>query len=252
MSRLVLFKTHYEAQLKSDIQSGFVSGYDRDSFDWDKSQTMPMAFEVDDDICEQMYGDSMHEFEDAVTLYEALKDVPDVMAADTTFWVSLSHTVFFKYLKKRWGKGNLKSTLLSHWFFDNGMMRHGLASLWWSVRLTIDESSDDKYRQTRIVFWNYSFRTCFMGPSIFWRVENVRKGILSYLADHPEQRDGFENKGRYIAMYFNRLGATKQLAALPVSYFYKEMERNATLMEEYNPRFKSEEQQELEELGELD
>lgn len=47
-----------------------------------------------------------------------------------------------------------------------------------------------------------------------------------------------ENKGRFIAVYFNRLGATKQLAALPVEYFYKEMEDNIDNMNSYNPRNK--------------
>lgn len=245
MSRLVIFTTNYEAQLKANVESGDTSAYNGNEFVYDEKQTHPTLFTVDDDICDRMYSDSSHEYEDAIILYEALKDVPDVMAADPTFWVSLSHSVFFPYLKKRWGKGNMQSTVLGHWFFQNGMVRHGLGGLWWTVRLTVNDKYADKYRLTKVAFWNFSFRTTFMGPSIFFRVNNARTGILSYLADHEELREGMENKGRFIATYFNRLGATKQLAALPEEYFYKEMEDNLENMITYNPRVKSVEEEEL-------
>ena len=249
MINLVLFTSNYEAQLKTDVQSGKLDAYKSETFDYDKSKVLPMALTIDENICDKMYCDSAHEYEDAIILYEALKDLPDVIAADQTFWVSLSHTVLFPYLKKRWGKGNLQTAVLNHWFFNNGMVRHGLGGLWWTVRLTVDEDrQDDKYRLTKVAFWNFSFRTTFMGPSIFFRVQNARTGILSYLADHPEMKVGMENKGRYICKYFNLLGATKQLAALPVEYFYQEMENNLDLMNAYDPRGKkSVEEEELDE-----
>ena len=86
-----------------------------------------------------------------------------------------------------------------------------------------------------------------MGPSIFYRIKNARFGILKYLEKHKELKDKFENKGRYIAMYFNRLGATKQLAALPESFFEEEMQENLKLLTEYNPRNKSSEPDDLDE-----
>lgn len=236
MSRLVLFKSNYEAQLKANVESGNTSAYNSDTFNYDEKQTIPTMFFIDDDICSKMSCDSAHEYEDAIILYDALKDIPDVMAADPTFWVSLSHTVFFPYLKKRWGKGDMKSSIINHWFFKQGMVRHGLGGLWWTVRLTMDNKLADKYRLTKVAFWNYSFRTTFMGPSIFFRISNARNGILKFLADHEELREGMENKGRFITTYFNRLGATKQLASLPEEYFYQEMERNIENMKKYNPR----------------
>ncbi len=239
MSRILLFTTKYEAQLKANAQAGLMDAYASDTFAFDKAQTNVMNIEIDDDICDRMYGESQHDYEDAITLYESLKDIPEVVAADQTFWISLSHTILYPYLKKRWGKEDMKSTVLGHWFFENGMMRHGLSSLWWSVRLTHSTKYNDTYRLTKVLFWNYSFRTTFMGPSIFWRVSNARIGILEYLADHETCKDNFENKGRYIAKYFNLLGATKHLSALPSEYFYKEMEKNLDLMNTYRPRDKS-------------
>lgn len=239
MIRLLLFKSQYEAQLKTDIKNGKVDAYYGETFPYDVKQTLPTTIEVEEDICEKMYGDVSHEFDDAVTLYNALRDVPEVMAADPTFWISLSHTIFFPFLKKRWGNGkNLQKNVLNHWFFQNGMVRHGLGGLWWTVRLTVENEAKDPYRLTKVAFWNYSFRTTFMGPSIFFRVTNARTGILKFLADHEELRSGMENKGLFISHYFNRLGATKQLAALPPEFFYEEMANNVDEMNAYRPKYR--------------
>lgn len=237
--RLSLLKSNYAAQLRANVQSGNVIPYTDDECVIDMAQTLPMNIEFEEDIASTMYGDSSHEYEDAIILYEALKDLPEVMAADPIFWESLAHTVFHPFLKKRWGRGNLQTSVYNHWFMTNSIMRHGLAGLWWGVRLTIDpENTDDEYRLTKVLFWNYSFRTTFAGPSIFFRVTNARTGILRYLADHEELRSRMENAGRYIAMHFNRLGAVKQLAALSPEYFYNELEKRHDDIISYKPRNK--------------
>lgn len=99
MSRLVLFKSNYEAQLKANVESGNISAYNGNTFNYDEKETLPTMFVIDDDICSRMFCDNVHEYEDAIILYDALKDIPDVMAADPTFWISLSHTVFSHILK---------------------------------------------------------------------------------------------------------------------------------------------------------
>lgn len=240
MINLRLFKSNYAAQLRVNAQNGILDAYNGDDFQYDEEKTLPMRIEVDENICDKMYCDSDHEYEDAIILFEALKDLPEVMAADQVFWISLSHSIFYPYVKRRWGKEITNSSVLNHWFFNKGMVRHALAGLWWTVRLTVDyDNVKDPYRLTKVAFWNFSFRTTFIGPSIFFRIRNARTGILRFLADHEELRNGMENKGRFIAVYFNRLGATKQLAALPAEYFYKEMEENIDNMNSYNPRSKS-------------
>lgn len=239
MIRLRLFKSNYAAQLKSNIQSGITAPYESDEFSIDATQTLPMNLEIYENICNDLYADSAHEYEDAITIYEALKDLPEVMASDPIFWESVSHSVFHAFLQKRWGKGDFKASVYNHWFVTRGLMRHGIANLWWAVRLTVDLSNTaDPYRLTKVIFWNYSARTTFFGPSIFFRVVNARTGILSYLADHEELKNGIENIGRYIAMHYNRMGAVKQLAALPVEYFYEDMANNHEKMISYQPRNK--------------
>ncbi len=240
-TKLLWFKNDYTAQLRVDATADRIERYRADRFAFDETRTDKMGIEIDDEICSQMYGDVEHEFEDAIILYEALRNLPRSVAADEDFWVSLAHTIFFPYMKKRWGKDGLaKKEILNHWFFKNGMTRHALGGLWWAVKLTVDEIAvDDKYKLTKVVFWNYSFRTTFMGPSIFYRIENARKGVLRFLADHEsELRKGMENIGRYIAKYLNQLGATKQLAALPEEYFYQEMTAHIEDMKAYEPRKK--------------
>lgn len=80
--RLSLLKSNYAAQLRANVQSGNVIPYTDDECVIDMAQTLPMNIEVEEDIASTMYGDSSHEYEDAIILYEALKDLPEVMAAD--------------------------------------------------------------------------------------------------------------------------------------------------------------------------
>lgn len=48
-------------------------------------------------------------------------------------------------------------------------------------------------------------------------------GVLEFLLENKEiLENSFEMRGRFIANYFNRLGATRELSALPRDFFKKE------------------------------
>jgi len=48
-------------------------------------------------------------------------------------------------------------------------------------------------------------------------------GVLEFLLENPDLYvPNFEMKGRYIANFFNRLGATRELSALPRDFFKQE------------------------------
>lgn len=50
-------------------------------------------------------------------------------------------------------------------------------------------------------------------------------GILRYIKDNPDLVRNFEKAGLEIYKHFNRLGASKQLAAMDRRFFYSEMQR---------------------------
>ena len=58
------------------------------------------------------------------------------------------------------------------------------------------------------------------------RINQGMLGILDFLKDNP---DVFENKmeerGRFIASHFNKLGGTVLLSAMPRAFFSEELER---------------------------
>lgn len=163
----------------------------------------------------------------AIALFEAFKDIPAIEAADPVFWETLAHDALFSYVQKRWPlEGNdLKNHILNHWFVTRGLIRHSLAGLWWAVKCSYDELSTDPYEFTRILFKNYSFRTTFYGMSTFFRCKAATLGILSFFKENPEFQNSMELTGRFITNYFNKLGATKQLAYLGRYYFKNELNR---------------------------
>jgi hypothetical protein len=51
------------------------------------------------------------------------------------------------------------------------------------------------------------------------------KGILKCIGEHPEIFDTYsQDRVRYVTKFFNRLGASKQLIALPWQFFYDTVE----------------------------
>ena len=167
------------------------------------------------------------DFESAVALFEAYKDISPLEAGDSVFWESLAHIDLFPYVQKRWtpDSKDLKNYVLNHWFVTRGMIRHSLVGLWWAVKCSYDEEGYNPYELTEILFKNYSFRTTFYGASTLIRSKEATIGILSFLKDNADLQGNMEIIGRFITNYFNKLGATKQLAYLGRGYFYNELTR---------------------------
>ncbi len=179
-----------------------------------------------DGLLEKM--DTKDDFTSAVALFEAYKDIPTIVAGNIVFWEYLAHTDLFSYVQKRWPADDnvdMKNHVMNHWFVTKGMIRHSLAGLWWAVKCSYDESAPDPYELTRVLFKNYSFRTTFYGASTLIRCKSATLGILSFLKENPELQNSMELTGRFITNYFNRLGATKQLAYLDQDFFKNELTR---------------------------
>lgn len=167
----------------------------------------------------------------AKALYEAYDMLTPLMASNYVFWESLSHRELFSYVQKRWPKVlepnfDGQQYVLDHWFIIRNVMNHQLAGLWWSVFQTIDDTKpNNKYWLTEYLFRQQEFRTRRFGYSTLFRYKPAVLGILQYMAETPEMEFFFEARSNYIIMYFNQLGAVKQLASLDRSFFYNELKR---------------------------
>lgn len=221
------FKEEYLRQLKEQVKAGdALHLYGNDVFDVDQSQLDSFAgVYAPEGLSDSLSGLHSNDFEAAKVVYEAYENITPLMASYEAFWAYLTHTSMFEYTQKRWSNvkaGTASSDyVMDHWFSgSNGLLRNAAAGLWWGVYNTIDPSRKDRYELTAILFENYTLRTVSFGTSTLIRHREAMIGILQFLKDNPKIREtAFENRGRFIAKYFNRLGAVKQLAYLDREYF---------------------------------
>ena len=167
------------------------------------------------------------DFQSAVALFEAYKSIPLIVAGNPIFWETLAHNELFSYVQNRWPVENAdpQNHVMNHWFVTKGLIRHSLSGLWWAIKCSYDDTADNPYELSEILFKNYSFRTTFYGASTLVRSKSATLGILSFFKDNPDLLISMENTGRFITSYFNKLGATKQLAFLSKEYYKNELTR---------------------------
>lgn len=231
------FKDTYTKQLIDGVKSGrTVSFYENGDFELDESKMTHIAgvytpIGLQDRMIAAAKGKDRHGVDAAIELFKAYKGISPLIASSESFWAYLCHTELNEFVRMDWlweTAKNKQSFILHHYFFGKEYSRNALASLWWGVYQTYDEEREkngqDPYELTRIFFKNYSFRVTWI--TILFRIKNALHGILEYLLAHPEvMQSHFENRIRLVCKYFNMIGASKQLSALPKSYFISEMER---------------------------
>lgn len=222
------FKESYMKTLRDAVKSGeSLPLYSCDSFTIDETQVKRLAnVYAPDGLEDKLIPTSDGDFQSAIAIYEAYKDISPLLASNETFWAYITHTTLFNYAQKRWPKVLDKTAsvdyVLDHWFIgSNGLLRNAASALWWGVYSTVDEDRDNKYELTEILFKNYTLRVVTLGSYTLIRHRKAMLGILEFLKDNPDIMDkGFEYKGQFITKYFNRLGSSKQLVYMEKDFFY--------------------------------
>ena len=220
-----VFKETYIEALKSNI---LPENYAGDVFPFDESQIRYLAnIEHPEGLLEKMNPEN--DLESAIAIYEAYKNLTPLSASKIELWVYLTHVDLFNYVQKRWpnvlnGTADVKY-IQEHWFrSSDGIIRTTLANLWWSVWGSVDESREDKYELTRMLFRHEEVRTRNFGASTLFRHREAIIGILEFLVENPDVSDvHFIGRCIYITRYFNRLGAVKQLAYMDRDFFKNEL-----------------------------
>lgn len=108
------------------------------------------------------------DFQNSITLYENLKDLPRYILCDEKFWLRLSLDKFYK-VSRTMIKINGKSTIENMWMHKQGVRRGlmfgVLSRCFFRIALSIDNSSEDKYHLSRWIincperFRNLSWRS---------------------------------------------------------------------------------------------
>ena len=242
-----IFTPEYVNQLVNDINP---ENYQGDDIVYNENEIRRLkGVEQPEGLLDRMLKAS-NEFEAAIELYEAYKDITPLIASNRAFWVYLTHVDLAKYVKREWpdlekyeadndkrkqkkgaprSETDKKKYILDHWMISpNGLMRTSLMNLWWSVYLTVDESlgDDHKYDLTKIFFSNNGMRTRRLGTGHLGRNRAALKGILMFIKENPDIfENGIENRMIWITRHFNLIGGTKPLANMPYTFFKRELEK---------------------------
>ena len=227
----ILTKSYIETIFDEVNKSVNLERFLLDSFPYDEEQLLVVPnVKEPSGLLECMIPTTEGDYMSAVALYDAYKDLKPLQAINAQFWESLALTDLFPYMQKRWGlnaKEDLKKNILNHFTFkSHGMMRQGLAGLWWLVHLSIDETRDNKYELTEYLFKNYTLRFVRFGVGKVIQHKEASIGILQYIKDHEKEIPSLENVTHGLTSYFNKLGAVKQLTSLDRTFFYNEMAKH--------------------------
>ncbi|MCC8119163.1 MAG: hypothetical protein LIP09_10535 [Bacteroidales bacterium] len=227
------FKESYMKELRDNVVSEVnLPLYGQETFELGPSQIKRLANVYEPEGLEKkMEGLENDDFKAAITLYEAFPNISPLLASTEAFWSYLCHTSLFHYAQKRWPAvmdGDVTSDyILDHWFVGRqGLLRNAGASLWWGIHNTIDEERQNPYELSQILFDNYNFRIINFGRSLLIRHKEAMIGILQFCLDNKQELShAFDPRAKFISIYFNRLGGTKQLSSLNRDFFYSECER---------------------------
>jgi len=217
MAELKIFNSKYVAQLFQSVNKGEIEKYVEDKFEGDHQYALgstniiiPSGFKLDS---------KQDEFTNSKALYENLK-INSIQASDPRLWTTLSHTIFYDYLKDRWplNQSNEKniSRIKSRYFLQSTSLeklsRNGLARLWWYSHLTFDDSRRDNFELTKIMLSKQDL-TVGITERAIGACKNIRLTVLQYLKDNSNIYKS-EDMIRLFLRRINLVLATRNLTML--------------------------------------
>ena len=227
-----VFKHSYMDELRKNIH---ISDYQGESFPYDPSKVKALAnVYKPEGLLERL--DPEDDFTSAIEIFKAYDSMTPLLASLPDLWVYLAHVDLFPYVQKRHSdvfKTDItEEYIVDHWFKNKvSLFRMVLPSAWWSVYLSVDNSRNNPYELTEILFRNQELRTNSFGPLTLIRHKEAMKGILEFLLEHQELlSDGMNMRAQYIRKLFNFIGGTKRLEFLPKEYFKSELEKRIHIL----------------------
>lgn len=233
-----IFKEEYCSKLGNELSTGVsLERYasQEPAFEYSEKDLCYLnEFYVNKENIKALNEGGKSNFECAILLYEALPDLTPMIAAYEPFWLYLSHTELFTYVRNRWPyvlkdeKGYDKSPqktkeyIKDYWFPGGGnAVRSWLSGLWWSVYLTVDENRQDKYELTRILFKQEDLRTRTFGTYLLFRHRPAAVATLKFIMSNLETTfaHSFQNRCRYMTKYLNYLGGCRLLSYMDEDFF---------------------------------
>jgi hypothetical protein len=237
-NKQAIFKEDFCNTLRLNLKAGqSILNYTQkgEKFEFtDKDVCYLNDFRVNKVNLEKMNDNNYSSLESAILLYEALPDLNPLLASYAPFWLYISHVELITYMRNRWPNvfvnrdGTQNSTdsqisyIMDYWFPSLGSSsKTWLPNLWWAVYLTIDNSREDKYALTKILFKQEDLRTRTLGTYSLFRHKPATVAILSFIESHMETtfNHSFQNRCRYMTKYLNYLGGCRLLSYMDEAFF---------------------------------
>lgn len=164
------------------------------------------------------------DFENTKKIYTSLKGLSIIQATDERLWVYLAHTIFWKYMRKRWpvesylDKDNPVEAIRERYFFmanrDRALIRNGIARLWWYGYVSYDENRKDPFELTKVLLSKLDIAQSLLERS-FSRNPDITKAVLSVLKKKELESSFIDRENfRSLMMYINQLGGVTILDTL--------------------------------------
>jgi hypothetical protein len=157
---------------------------------------------------------SESDLENSIKIFEIFNSLDLVQANDRRLWVTLTHTIFFDYCRKRWFNDVLTDKQILRRFHFEGIslearMRNSISRLWWGAKITYDSSKKDPYELTRLLWTKQDIYQGLVERS-YGTYEPVVKGFLEF---YSENQDLKESQIRKLFTALNSIGGVKVLSA---------------------------------------
>lgn len=229
MSKQPIFKEKYVQKLKDDLKHEFYQGSE---FMYDKKQVLMLPnIQKMEGLVDKL--DAKDDCKTAIIIYEAFQNLEPIQASDDRLWTYLAHVDLYPYMIKRWSEvyngkaSNPSQYILDHWFLassaQTSLMRHAISGLWWSVFLSIDNTRQDKYELTKVLFKNQTFRTRTFGNYRLVRHKEAAIGLLEFCLENESLFSNFEKEHQLLTEHLNKIGGVKTISYYDRNFFKSEL-----------------------------
>lgn len=152
-------------------------------------------------------------------IYEHLKELRPAQAVSAELWTYMTHIQFPEYMASRWkinyneDKKKLKEVIKQRYFAirgSKGIIRNGIARLWWAGYWGYDENREDPYELVDIILERQEIY-----EHISERSYNRNKNILIAALEAIKENDMYSrDSSRALFKKINSYGSDKHLDAL--------------------------------------
>ncbi|MCG8623818.1 MAG: DUF6339 family protein [Proteobacteria bacterium] len=165
-----------------------------------------LDIEFDESVFDKLIckPDAVHDFDNALLLWEALKITPRI-ARETRLWVYLTHSIGLTYTRARWSLGSNDGDninyIKAHYLADNSPRsldrNNALSRLWMSAYVADKVKSMNLKEALRVLLHNTDFRENIIGRPTVNRSPRVLDAVMLCAKDIIDKKDEdfFARKG---------------------------------------------------------